>query len=165
MAVYLDYTLKPSGKSLLTMPDVMRTPQKDATDTSDGSPVMVPGRRFYCSNRCCFRTAMDLGFEQRLLKDKGAAYAFAGVLDRPPSTSFEIMNPVAYERSIKVPLLTMPDVHSLLDHDYQPYDIGIMGEFGCAHFNGAVWWPGCGGAVHTLSGKVGCITLRRAAKR
>src|ERR1700678_3623026 len=29
MAVYVDYTLKPSGKSLLTSPDVMRTPSDD----------------------------------------------------------------------------------------------------------------------------------------
>src|SRR6202161_305318 len=29
MAVYLDYTLKPSGKSLLTSPGVMRTPQAE----------------------------------------------------------------------------------------------------------------------------------------
>jgi hypothetical protein len=69
-----------------------------------------------------------LGFEQRLLKDKGAQYAFAGVLDRPPSTSYEIMNPTAYERSATAPLLQMPDVHGLLDPDYQPYDIGVMGE-------------------------------------
>ncbi len=69
-----------------------------------------------------------LGFEQRLLKDKGPQYAFAGVLDRPPSTSYEIMNPTAYERRATVPLLQMPDVHGLLDPDYQPYDVGVMGE-------------------------------------
>jgi hypothetical protein len=49
-------------------------------------------------------------------------------LDRPPSTSYEIMNPTAYERSATAPLLQMPDVHGLLDPDYQPYDIGVMGE-------------------------------------
>jgi hypothetical protein len=69
-----------------------------------------------------------LGFEQRLLKDKGAQYAFAGVLDRPPATSYEIMNPAAYERKAIVPLLQMPDVHGLLDQNYEPYDIGVMGE-------------------------------------
>jgi hypothetical protein len=69
-----------------------------------------------------------LGFEQKLLKDKGAKYAFAGVLDRPPSTSYEIMNPRAYERAVVVPLLHLPDVHTVLDADYQPYDVGVMGE-------------------------------------
>jgi hypothetical protein len=38
------------------------------------------------------------------------------------------MNPRAYERSVAVPLLKMPDVHGLLDADYAPYDVGVMGQ-------------------------------------
>jgi hypothetical protein len=126
MAVYLDYTLKPAGKSLLTSPDVMRTP-KDDLDTTGSSPIMDRAP-LLLQQSLLFPYRDGLGFEQRLLKDKGAQYAFAGVLDRPPSTSFEIMNPVAYERKVTAPLLQMPDVHELLDHDYEPYDIGVMGE-------------------------------------
>jgi hypothetical protein len=126
MAVYLDYTLKPKGKSLLTSPDVMRTPKEDL-DTSGSSPVMDRAP-LLLQQSLLFPYRDGLGFEQRLLKDKGAQYAFAGVLDRPPSTSYEIMNPSAYERKTAVPLLTMPDVHPLLDGDYQPYDVGVMGE-------------------------------------
>jgi len=126
MAVYLDYTLKPVGKSLLTSPDVMRTP-KDDLDASGSSPVMARAP-LLLQQSLLFPYRDGLGFEQRLLKDKGAKYAFAGVLDRPPSTSYEIMNPRAYERSAIVPLLRMPDVHTLLDAEYQPYDVGVMGE-------------------------------------
>jgi hypothetical protein len=126
MAVYLDYTLKPAGKSLLTSPDVMRTPKEDL-DTSGSSPIMDRAP-LLLQQSLLFPYRDGLGFEQRLLKDKGAQYAFAGVLDRPPSTSYEIMNPGAYERRATVPLLQMPDVHPLLDPDYQPYDIGVMGE-------------------------------------
>jgi len=126
MAVYLDYTLKPSGKSLLTSPDVMRTPKEDL-DSSGSSPIMDRAP-LLLQQSLLFPYRDGLGFEQRLLKDKGAQYAFAGVLDRPPSTSYEIMNPTAYERKATVPLLQMPDVHGLLDADYQPYDIGVMGE-------------------------------------
>jgi hypothetical protein len=126
MAVYLDYTLKPAGKSLLTSPDVMRTPKEDL-DTSGSSPIMDRAP-LLLQQSLLFPYRDGLGFEQRLLKDKGAQYAFAGVLDRPPSTSYEIMNPTAYERSAAAPLLQMPDVHGLLDPDYQPYDIGVMGE-------------------------------------
>ncbi len=126
MAVYLDYTLKPAGKSLLTSPDVMRTPKEDL-DTSGSSPIMDRAP-LLLQQSLLFPYRDGLGFEQRLLKDKGAQYAFAGVLDRPPSTSYEIMNPSAYERKATVPLLQMPDVHALLDTDYQPYDIGVMGE-------------------------------------
>ncbi|MGC2398821.1 MAG: hypothetical protein WA510_03520 [Acidobacteriaceae bacterium] len=125
MAVYLDYILKPKGKSLLTSPDVMRAPDEDL-DTSGSSPVMDRAP-LLLKQSLLFPYRDGLGFEQKLLKDKGPQYAFAGVLDRPPSTSFEIMNPAAYERKATVPLLTMPDVHSLLDSEYQPYDIGVMG--------------------------------------
>jgi hypothetical protein len=126
MAVYLDYTLKPSGKSLLTSPDVMDD-LKGGTDSSQSSPVMDRAP-LLLQESLLFPYRDGLGFEQRLLKDKGAQYAFAGVLDRPPSTSYEIMNPRAYERAATVPLLRMPDVHPLIDVDYQPYDIGVMGE-------------------------------------
>ncbi len=126
MAVYIDYTLKPAGKSLLTSPDVMRTPKEDL-DTSGSSPIMDRAP-LLLQQSLLFPYRDGLGFEQRLLKDKGAQYAFAGVLDRPPSTSFEIMNPTAYEHQVAAPLLQMPDVHGLLDPDYQPYDIGVMGE-------------------------------------
>ena len=126
MAVYMDYTLKPSGKNLLTAPDVMRTP-KDDTEATAGSPVMARAP-LLLQQSLLFPYRDGLGFEQTLLKDKGAPYAFAGVLDRPPSTSFEIMNPRAYEHGVAAPLLRMPDVHALLDADYEPYDIGVMGE-------------------------------------
>jgi hypothetical protein len=53
--------------------------------------------------------------------------AFAGVLHRPPSTSYEILNPRSYERKTQIPLLRMPDIHGLLAADYEPYDIGVMG--------------------------------------
>jgi hypothetical protein len=69
-----------------------------------------------------------LKFEVDMLQGKGADGAFAGVLDRPPASSYEIMNPRAYERGAKVPVLVMPDVHPLLDADYAPYDVGVMGQ-------------------------------------
>src|ERR1700761_3408293 len=126
MAVYLDYTLKPRGKSLITSPDVMRAPLDDL-DSSGNSPVMDRAP-LLLKQSLLFPYRDGLGFEQKLLKDKGAKYAFAGVLDRPPSTSFEIMNPVAYEQKVSAPLLTMPDVHPVLDSEYSPYDVGVMGE-------------------------------------
>src|SRR3984957_15028857 len=126
MAVYLDYDLKPKGKSLLTLPDVMRTPKEDL-DSAGTNPVMDRAP-LLLQQSLLFPYRDGLGFEQRLLKDKGPQYAFAGVLDRPPSTSYEIMNPTAYERRATVPLLQMPDVHGLLDPDYEPYDVGVMGE-------------------------------------
>jgi hypothetical protein len=126
MVVYMDYILKPKGKSLLTSPDVMRTPQDDL-DSSDSSPVMDRAP-LLLKQSLLFPYRDGLGFEQKLLKDKGPKYAFSEVLDRPPSSSFEIMNPTAYERKVTAPLLAMPDVHPLLDGEYQPLDVGVMGS-------------------------------------
>ncbi len=122
MAVYMDYTLGPAGMSLRTAPDTGQD-----SDASDSSPVMARAPKLL-QESLLFPYRDGLHFEQTLMKDKGAEYAFAGVLDRPPSSSYEIMNPQAYERERSVPLLRMPDLHPLLDADYEPYDIGVMGE-------------------------------------
>ncbi|MGA8528113.1 MAG: hypothetical protein WB622_00260, partial [Acidobacteriaceae bacterium] len=42
--------------------------------------------------------------------------------------SYQIMNPRAYEDHARVPLLNMPDIHPVIDAQYNPYDIGVMGE-------------------------------------
>ncbi len=124
MAVFVDYSLKPSGKTLLDSPDIGAT-LKDQTDNSD-SPVMARAP-LLLQESLLFPYRDGLTFEQTLMKDEGLEGAFAGVLDRPPSTSYEIMNPHSYEKKAKLPLLQMPDVHGLLDEQYQPYDIGVMG--------------------------------------
>jgi hypothetical protein len=69
-----------------------------------------------------------LGFEQAILIKAGKQAAFAGVLANPPSSSYEIMNPAAYMSHAPVPVLRIPDIHPLIDPDYVPYDIGVMGE-------------------------------------
>jgi hypothetical protein len=125
MAVYLDYALAPSGKSLLTAPDIVDN-VADASDTSD-SPVLARAP-LVLKESLLFPYQDGLKFEQTVLKDQGQAGAFAGVLDRPPASSYEIMNPRAYMRKRKVPVLQMPDVHPLLDANYEPYDIGVMGQ-------------------------------------
>jgi hypothetical protein len=69
-----------------------------------------------------------LSFEQAILGKAGKEAAFAGVLANPPSSSFEIMHPDAYMEHAAVPVLRLPDIHPLLDPEYTPYDIGVMGE-------------------------------------
>lgn len=59
---------------------------------------------------------------------KGRQAAFDGVLENPPSSSFEIMNPAAYMAHAPVPVLRLPDIHPLIDATYTPYDVGVMGE-------------------------------------
>jgi hypothetical protein len=76
-----------------------------------------------------FPYTAGLAFEQAILMKDGAERAFAGVLDAPPSSSFEIITPQAYLRDQPIPILRLPDIHPLLKSaGYQPYDVGVMGE-------------------------------------
>jgi hypothetical protein len=69
-----------------------------------------------------------LSFEQDVWMDQGQGAAFAGALDRPPTSSWEIINPRVYERK-QIPVVPLlPDIHPLTDPLYEPYDIGQMGQ-------------------------------------
>ncbi len=126
MVTYLDYGLLPTGQSLLTYPDIVRK-VNDSPAADDDSPLLQKAP-LVLQESLLFPYRDGLSFEATLLKDRGAAAAFAGTLDRPPDSSWEIMNPKAYEQKRRATLLRMPDVHPLLDPDYTPYDIGVMGE-------------------------------------
>lgn len=126
MAVLVDYEMKPSGRTILAAPEVVKKMADEQGADSD-SPVLARAP-LVLQESLLFPYREGLKFEVDMLQGKGASGAFAGVLDRPPATSYEIMNPRAYEREAKVPVLTMPDVHGLLDADYAPYDVGVMGE-------------------------------------
>ncbi|HUY80848.1 MAG TPA: hypothetical protein VMU92_03920 [Acidobacteriaceae bacterium] len=126
MAVYVDYELKPFGRSILTNPEGVKK-MADAQGTSASSPVLARAP-LVLHDSLLFPYQAGLKFEVDMLVDKGRKGAFAGVLDHPPSSTYEIMNPRAYEDHVKVPVLTMPDVHGLLDAQYNPYDVGVMGQ-------------------------------------
>ncbi|HTW47594.1 MAG TPA: hypothetical protein VMD92_06590 [Acidobacteriaceae bacterium] len=126
MAVLVDYSLKPMGQSILTQPELVKA-KADEQGADADSPVLERAP-LLLQEALLFPYREGLKFEVDMLEDKGPVGAFAGVLDHPPATSYEIMNPRAYEAHVKVPLLRMPDVHPLLDADYAPYDVGVMGQ-------------------------------------
>lgn len=126
MVVFLDWSLKPSGRNLATMPDVADE-LGDAMDESRSSPILTRAP-LLLKESLLFPYRSGLNFEQTVLRDQGAAVAFAQALDRPPASSYEIMNPQVWEQHRDAPLLRMPDIHPLLAAAYDPYDIGVMGE-------------------------------------
>ena len=126
MAVFVDYSLKPSGRSLIKDPEVLDALQKDM-QSNDDSPVLARAP-LLLSESLLFPYKDGLSFEQDVWMDKGRQAAFAGVLDRPPASSWEVINPRVYEQSKASPVLLMPDVHPLLNKLYKPYDIGQIGQ-------------------------------------
>jgi hypothetical protein len=125
MVVFLDWGLAPKGQSLAKLPDIAA--QLDDLDGDDGDSPVMKRAPLLLKESLLFPYREGLNFEQVVLKDQGAEAAFAGALDRPPGTSYEIMHPRAWEKQEHPTLLTMPDIHPLIDVDYAPYDIGVMG--------------------------------------
>jgi hypothetical protein len=126
MAVFVDYTLRPTGKTLADSPEIAER-MKDQVDDTSGSPVMARAP-LLLQESLLFPYSEGLSFEQAILIKAGKEAAFAGVLANPPSSSFEIMHPEAYMEHAPVPVVRLPDIHPLLDPEYVPYDIGVMGE-------------------------------------
>ncbi len=127
MVAYMDWSLAPMAQSLRTSPDV----PLDSSGQDDGKPdpdsPILSSAPMVLKASLLFPYQDGLRFEQILLKDHGAEAAFVAVLDRPPDSSYEIMNPHEYEKHARPALLTLPDLHPLLDAEYKPYDLGVMG--------------------------------------
>ncbi len=127
MLVFIDWSLKDTGKTLAESPEVWDK-TKDAIADTSGSPVMARAP-LLLQRSLEFPYTDGLAFEHTLeAQPGGKQLAFAGALGRPPNSSFEVMHPAAYLAHTPVPTLLMPDVHPILDAGYEPYDLGVMGE-------------------------------------
>jgi hypothetical protein len=125
-AVMMDYILKPMGKSLIKDPEIMEF-VKQQMSTSENSPVLARAP-LLLSESLLFPYREGLSFEQDVWMDKGQAAAFAGTMDRPPTSSWEIINPLEYEKKHIPAVPLLPDIHPLVDKLYKPYDIGQVGQ-------------------------------------
>jgi hypothetical protein len=156
-AVMFDYVLKPMGKSLVKDPEIMER-LKDQMNASENSPVMARAP-LLLSESMLFPYREGLSFEQDIWMDQGQKAAFAGALDRPPTSSWEIINPRMYEQKQIPAIPLLPNFHPITDKLYKPYDIGQVGQldlhilselFGGDNaatdltpaWNGGIYWAG-----------------------
>ncbi len=125
-AVMWDCVLKPMGRSLIKDPTVIELLESQMNSEQD-SPVMARAP-LLISESMLFPYREGLSFEQDVWMDQGQTAAFAGALDRPPTSSWEILNPRAYENKLIPAIPLMPNIHPLVDTAYKPYDIGQVGQ-------------------------------------
>ena len=125
-AVQWDCLLKPIGKSLIKDPEVVDLVKTQMSNSED-SPVMARAP-LLLSESMLFPYREGLSFEQDVWMDQGQTAAFAGALDRPPTSSWEIINPREYEKKHIPAIPLMPNIHPLTDPTYKPYDIGQVGQ-------------------------------------
>lgn len=126
MAVFVNYELKPTGRSLLNDPALVQKLEDQMSSTS-GSPVLARAP-LLLSQSLIFPYQDGLGFTQDLWMDQGRDAAFAGALDHPPSSSWQIINPRFFEQGRQPPIPILPDIHPLVDALYRPIDIGQIGQ-------------------------------------
>lgn len=125
MVTFLDYTLRPTGKTLADAPELAARLKDTVSDTSD-SPVMARAP-LLLQQTLMFPYAEGLSFEAAVLAKGGKSAAFAGTLAHPPTSTFEIIHPQAYLSHAPVPVLQLPDLRPLLPES-NFYDLGVMGE-------------------------------------
>jgi hypothetical protein len=127
MVVFMDYTMRATGQTLATSPGIMDKLKDLVSDTS-GSPILARAP-LLLQKSLLFPYSEGLSFEDAILLKGGKDAAFGTVLENPPGSTFEILHPKAYMAHVPVPVLRMPDIHPLIDAEYAPYDVGVMGEY------------------------------------
>ncbi|MDR3744887.1 MAG: hypothetical protein P4K80_02005 [Acidobacteriaceae bacterium] len=127
MVTFLDYSLRETGKTLQSAPELMERLKGSLSDTS-GSPILERAP-LLLQRSLLFPYSEGMCFEDAILVKNGKDAAFGAVLASPPNSSFEILHPEAYMAHTPVPVLRLPDIHPLIDAQYTPYDVGVMGEF------------------------------------
>jgi hypothetical protein len=114
MAVFVDYAAE--------------HPAETKDEGSGGTDDVMSRAPLLLQRSLEFPYISGMAFEKALAAAGGKKEEFAGVLDAPPSSSYEILHPGAYLAHTPVPTLRLPDVHAILDAEYEPYDLGVMGE-------------------------------------
>jgi hypothetical protein len=127
MVVLLDYTLAPSGKSLLDSPQIVDALKQGMLTGTADSPAFRDAPIFL-KEELTFPYRYGLDFTGALLKAGGKQLAYAGAFQDPPKTTREIMEPRTYLEHEKLEPMKMIDMEKDFK-DYDPFDIGAMGEF------------------------------------
>jgi hypothetical protein len=127
MVVYIDYMLKPVGRTLQNTPDLLYSMEDPAVKGMIDSQL-VHDSPMVMREAGAFAYKEGLIFEGELLRKGGKEMAFAGAFTRPPRNSHEVLHPETYISREKLPALGIPDMKDLLKDQYEVYDSGSIGE-------------------------------------
>lgn len=127
MVVLLDYTLAPTGKTLLESPQIVEALKQGMLMGSADSPAFRDAPIFL-KEELTFPYRYGLDFTAALLKAGGKQLAYAGAFTNPPKTTREIMEPETYLEHEKLEPMKIIDMEKDFA-GYNAFDIGAMGEF------------------------------------
>ncbi len=127
MVVYVDYLLKPYGRTLGDTPSAMEFVKDRMAQTYDTSFV-VKNAPLLFKESAMFPYREGLVFELELLKKGGTQMAFADAFAHPPANTHEVLEPKAYLAKEKASIVSIPDLKVILAGNYEPYDTGSIGQ-------------------------------------
>ena len=127
MAVLVDYTLAPDGKTLLDSPQIVEALEQGMLVGTAYSPAFRDAPIFL-KEELTFPYRYGLNFTIALLEAGGKELAFAGAFKDPPKTTREIMEPETYLAHETLPPMKIIDMERDFK-GYDAFDIGAMGEF------------------------------------
>jgi hypothetical protein len=127
MVVLLDYSLAPTGKTLLDSPQIVDALKQGMLVGTADSPAFRDAPIFL-KEELTFPYRYGLDFTAALLKAGGKELAYAGAFRNPPKTTREIIEPETYLAHEKLEPMKMIDMTKDFK-GYDPFDIGAMGEF------------------------------------
>ena len=126
MVVMMDYSLAPTGKTLLEMPQIGEALKQGMVDSPD-SPTFKSAPIFL-KEELTFPYRYGMDFTLALEKAGGKKLAFEGAFNSPPTTTREIMEPDTYLGHEKIEPLKRVDFKKDFEK-YDTFDIGAIGEF------------------------------------
>jgi hypothetical protein len=130
MVVLVDYMLAPTGKSLLSSPQIAAALTEGMMTGASDSPAFQSAPIFL-KESLTFPYRYGLDFEAELLRSGGKQKAFAAAFTNPPLTTREIMEPKTYLSGERLEPVPLPDFKKDFQN-YERFDIGAMGEFDVA---------------------------------
>jgi hypothetical protein len=128
--VMLQYALAPAGRSITDSPDLVDAMEQTMSSGTPDSAVFKDAPIFL-KESLTFPYSYGMSFVIKLMQKGGKEKAFAAVLQNPPHTTRQIMQPETYLSGEKIEPMRIPDFKRDFK-DYQKFDIGAMGEFDVA---------------------------------
>jgi hypothetical protein len=128
--IMIQYALAPAGRSITDAPELVEAMESTMVNGTPDSAVFKDAPIFIRES-LTFPYSYGMEFVVKLMLKGGKQKAFASVLENPPHTTRQIMEPETYLSAERIEPIRVPDFKRDFK-DYKKFDIGAMGEFDVA---------------------------------
>jgi hypothetical protein len=129
-AMMFQYVLAPTGHTVTNSPQLLDAMEEETLGGSPGTKVFNEAPVFL-KESMTFPYSYGMQFVVKLMQQGGKQKAFAALLQNPPYTTRQIMQPETYLAGEKIAPMSVPDFKRDFK-EYKKFDIGAMGEFDVA---------------------------------